>query len=128
MSEDHTKWYRGAKCIGMPISFFFGSSEKRPGAPRAVIKEAKRFCTGASDGRPCPVLAACGDAAFCEEKGSHRYGVRGGMSPWEREHKDAPARLARRVANYTRYNAKRAAKRADELRRTPGRPTQGDAN
>lgn len=77
-------WTDDAACRGMDSAIFFPTVGHAADAARAV-------CAG------CPVRAECLTEALATESAPHRFGVRGGMTPRERDTK-ARRRQIRRVA------------------------------
>lgn len=75
-------WVKDAACKDMPTSKFFEDTEVRGSEGRRNnIEKARAVC------RLCPVRHACADEAMREEGSgtSGRYGVRGGLTPQQRE-------------------------------------------
>lgn len=73
MSPD---WLEQAACRGVDVNVFYPSdADKNP----SCYKEARRLCAG------CPVIAPClADALATEPARSWRFGMRGGLTPKER--------------------------------------------
>lgn len=65
-------WRAEAKCRGMDIGIFFVDTGRDTQHARAVCAT-------------CPVTAECLDEALEQERSGHRFGVRAGMSPKERD-------------------------------------------
>lgn len=77
-------WYEQAACAGTDSRIFFPkAATSRGGITKAMYDKARSYC------RACPVRDDCLAAAlheerFCDSKRG-RYGMRGGMTPAQRE-------------------------------------------
>lgn len=73
-----------AKCVLFPATKdydpWYGDTEGEEEA-YDEMEDAKNICTGALDGRPCPLLEACLEFSMVNNE---RYGVWGGLLPDER--------------------------------------------
>lgn len=78
-------WHRHAKCRGMDIGVFFVDTSSDTQHARAVCAT-------------CPVTAECLDEALEQELSGHRFGVRAGMSPKERDQEARRRRWSPAVA------------------------------
>lgn len=76
---DGEPWWNFANCRDTPDSWWFGED----GKGRISYLDALECCS------TCPVKQECLDSAMAEEgtRGDwarHRFGVRGGLTPWQR--------------------------------------------
>lgn len=67
-TKDYDPWYGDTAIEGEEDSY-------------DEMEDAKNICTGALDGRPCPLLQACLEFSMVNNE---RYGVWGGLLPDER--------------------------------------------
>jgi WhiB family redox-sensing transcriptional regulator len=102
-------WEEEALCAGMDVNVFFPENSNRSSKAWAF---ARWHCDH------CPVKRQCLDDALRNEGDlsfEHRYGMRGGLTPWARFKKACPEKAARVISMRNEWHARKREKQEREL-------------